>query len=57
MSSAESDRKDRTIRERQLEASLAADRAGRDRLRNMADQPAPDRDQHSTATPNTGGRK
>jgi hypothetical protein len=56
MSSAETDKADRRERERQIDQALAADRAGRDRLRARADQQAPERDQHSTGTPNTGGR-
>jgi hypothetical protein len=44
MSSKETDLADRRVRERQIDAALAADRAGRDRLRAMADEPAPERD-------------
>ena len=54
MSSAESDHADRRQREKMLDQALAADRVGRDRLRALADQKAPDRDDQSTGTPNTG---
>jgi hypothetical protein len=51
MSSAETDRRYRRQRERQLDADLAADRAGRDRLRRLADEPPPDK--FDRDTPNT----
>jgi hypothetical protein len=51
MSSAETDRLDRAERERQLEANLAADRRGRGRLRDLADEPPPDKLRRDT--PNT----
>jgi hypothetical protein len=54
MSSAETDRRDRRERERYVDRNLAEARAGRDRLRSMADQPPSD--QQGTGTPNTGGR-
>jgi hypothetical protein len=44
MSSKQTDLADRRQRERQLEANLAQARAGRDRLRDLADEPAPERD-------------
>jgi hypothetical protein len=58
MSSKETDARDRTVRERAVDAALAADRAGRDRLRALADQPAPDRDDQHRDAPNSypGGR-
>jgi hypothetical protein len=44
VSSAETDRRDRAERQRQIDRNLAEARAGRDRLRNLADQEAPERD-------------
>jgi hypothetical protein len=51
VSSAETDRRDRRERERQLEANLAEARRGHDRLRDAADVPAPDK--FGRDTPNT----
>ena len=58
MTSKQSDLEDRRYRQRTLDEALEADRRGRDRLPDLADQPAPDRDQGATRTPNTtsGGR-
>jgi hypothetical protein len=44
VSSAETDQADRRERERWIDRNLAEARAGRDRLRAMADEPAPERD-------------
>jgi hypothetical protein len=60
MSSAETDRRDRTERNRHTDASLAEDRQGRDRLRQRADREiSPSHGGRSKNTPNTspgGGR-
>jgi hypothetical protein len=56
MSSKETDLADRGQRQRQLEANLAQARAGTSRIRDMADVPAPDRDDQHRGGPNTGGR-
>jgi hypothetical protein len=45
MPSKETDLADRRERERWLEANLREARQGQDRLRSMADEPAPERDQ------------
>jgi hypothetical protein len=45
MSSAETDRRDANERLRLIEQALAAARQGRDRLRDRADEPAPERKQ------------
>jgi hypothetical protein len=42
MSSAESDRRDRAFREKAADRNLAEARAGRSRLRDVADQEAPE---------------
>jgi hypothetical protein len=55
VSSKETDLADRAYRERQTEAALAADRAGRDRLIRQADEQP--RDRNLGNTPNTGGRR
>jgi hypothetical protein len=44
MSSAETDSADRAERQRQLDANLREARAGMNRLRRLADEPAPERD-------------
>jgi hypothetical protein len=56
MPSKESDLADRRVRERYIDRNLAEARQGKSRLRDMADQPAPDK--RSIDTPNTypGGR-
>ena len=56
MTSRETDIADRRQRERQLDQALADDRRGRDRLRDMADQPAPWRDAGHLDTPNREAR-
>jgi hypothetical protein len=55
MSSNTTDAADRRFRERQVEAALAADRAGRDRLIRQADEQPPE-DGRLSNTPNTAGR-
>jgi hypothetical protein len=45
MSSKETDLADRAERQRQLDAHLREARQGRDRLRDLADQEAPERDE------------
>jgi hypothetical protein len=45
MSSAETDRRDRRERERWIDRNLAEARQGTDRLRDLADEPAPERDE------------
>jgi hypothetical protein len=45
MSSKETDLADRAERQRQLDANLREARQGRDRLRDLADQEAPERDE------------
>lgn len=55
MSSNDTDRADRRFRERQADAALAADRAGRNRLVDLADE-QPSEDERLNNTPNTGGR-
>lgn len=44
MTSKETDLRDRRERERQLDRNLAEARAGKDRLRDLADQEAPEKD-------------
>jgi hypothetical protein len=44
MTSRETDIADRRAREQRVRRNLAEARAGRDRLRQLADQPPPDRD-------------
>ena len=60
MPSAETDRRDRAERNRMVDQDLARDRAGRDRLRNRADQQLePSHGERSKNTPGTfpgGGR-
>lgn len=53
MSSAETDRADRRERNRHTDSSLAEDRQGRDRLRNLADQEVPP--SHGDRSANTPG--
>jgi hypothetical protein len=45
MTSRETDLRDRRERERYVDRNLAEARAGRDRLRDLADQEAPERDE------------
>jgi hypothetical protein len=45
MSSKETDLADRAERQRQLDANLREARQGRDLLRDLADQEAPERDE------------
>ena len=56
MSSAESDRRDSRERARIIEQALTADRQGRDRLRDRADEPAPSEDGPLADVPNIGAR-
>lgn len=44
MSSAETDRQDRRERERYIDRNLAEARQGTDRLRALADEPAPEQE-------------
>jgi hypothetical protein len=44
VTSRETDVRDRRERERYVDRNLAEARAGRDRLRDLADEPAPERD-------------
>lgn len=44
MSSKETDLADRRAREQYVNANLAQAREGKDRLRDLADEPAPERD-------------
>jgi hypothetical protein len=44
VSSKETDLADRRERERQIDANLREARQGKDRLRVLADEPAPERD-------------
>lgn len=53
MSSKQTDLADRAERSRQVDQALADDRRGRDRLRNLADQPPPSHDDGRRDTPNT----
>ena len=53
MSSKETDQADRRQRNRLTDAALAADRAGRDRLRELADQEVPPSHREDDGLPNT----
>jgi hypothetical protein len=44
VTSRETDVRDRRERERYVDRNLAEARAGRDRLRDLADEPTPERD-------------
>jgi hypothetical protein len=59
MSSAETDRRDRPERNQHTDRTLAEARAGRDRLRELADQEVPPSHRKDDGLPNTspgGGR-
>jgi hypothetical protein len=53
MTSRESDLADWAAREQYVDRNLAEARAGRDRLRAMADEPAPEREDQHRGTPNS----
>jgi hypothetical protein len=55
MSSAETDRRDRRQRERQADANLAETRAGKSRIRDMADAQQQPSHRPSKDLPNTSG--
>lgn len=52
MTSKQTDERDRRYRQQSLDEALEQDRRGRGRLRDMADKPAPDRDDQHLGTPN-----
>ena len=55
MSSKETDQADRRQRDRAADAALSADRAGRDRLRQLADEEVPSSHREDDGLPNTSG--
>jgi anti-sigma factor RsiW len=57
VTSRETDLQDREARREHVDRNLAEARAGRDRLRDLADQPAPDERPRSRNAPTSGNRR